>query len=193
MLRAERLNISSNNSSKSITLEVKSREEAENALRVVTDIIRKLATHDSNAGLALLVGTPPSSEALQLAIKVKKEFVNPDEILRVASTCDIHIIKLLGNGSGIVGAFAAAVLASTGNDGRVLDIPLTGIRELRDKFVSVKKLLDLGVAEVRSLGDVKLSEHEVVALRKAKPVLRGFKPVLYVERVGLGWLAVKIE
>ncbi|MEB3691911.1 MAG: hypothetical protein G5Z42_01115 [Caldisphaeraceae archaeon] len=193
MLKSERISTPGNNSSKSVTLEVKSREEAERALRIVTDVVRKLAAPNSNAGLALLIGVPPSGKALHLAMKAKKEFVSLDEVLRVANACDIHAIKLLGNGSGIIGAFAAAVLASTGNDGRVLDIPSTGIRELKDEFVLVKKLLDLGVAEVRSLDGVKLSEHEVVALGKAKPVLRKFKPVLYVKRVGLDWLAVKVE
>ncbi|MEB2793273.1 MAG: hypothetical protein G5Z42_01740 [Caldisphaeraceae archaeon] len=193
MLEPEKLNISSNNSSKSITLEVKSQEEAEHALRIVTDVVRELAAPESNAGLALLIGVPPSAKALHLAMKAKNEFVNLDEVVRVADACDIRIIKLLGDGSGIVGAFAAAVLASTGNDGRVLDISSGEIRELKDKSVPVKKLLDLGVAEVRSLNNIKLDEHEVVTLGKAKPVLRGFKPVLYVKRVGLDWLAVKVE
>ncbi len=193
MLKSDRISTPGNNSSKSVTLKVKSRREVEHALRITTDIVRELAAPDSNAGIALLVGTPPPGEALRLAMRAKKEFVSLNEVLRVASACGIRIIKLLGNGSGVVGAFAAAVLASTGNDGRVLDIPSTRIRELKDEFIPVKRLTELGVAEVRSLDGVRLSEHEVVALGKAKPVLRGFKPVLYVERVGLAWLAVKVE
>lgn len=193
MLKSGRISTPGNNSSKSVTLKVKSREDAENALRIAADVVRELAAPDSNAGLALLVGTPPPDEALHLARKAKREFVSVDEVLRVANACGIHVIKLLGSGSGVVGAFAAAVLASTGSDGRVLDIPTTGIRELKEEFVPVKKLLELGVAEVRSLEGVKLGEREVVALGKAKPVLRGFKPVLYVERVGLAWLAVRVE
>ncbi len=193
MLKSDEISTPGNNSSKSITLRVGSREDAEHAFSIATDVVRELAAPDSNAGLALLVGTPPPHEALRLARRAKEEFVSVDEVLRVAGTCGIRVIKLLGNGAGVVGAFAAAVLASTGSDGRVLDIPATGIRELKDEFVSVKKLLELGVAEVRSLDGVRLSGHEVVALGKAKPVLRGFKPVLYVERVGLAWLAVKVE
>jgi len=193
MLKSERISTPGNNSSKSVTLKVRSREDAEHALRIVTNVVQVLAAPDSNAGLALLVGTPPPSKALYLAVKAKRELVGLNEVLRVASIYGIRVIKLLGNGSGIVGAFAAAVLASTGNDGRVLDIPSTGIRNLKDELIPVKKLLELGVAEVRRLDGAKLGEHEVIKLGNVKPVLRDFKPVLYVERAGLAWQAVKIE
>ncbi len=193
MLKSEKIDTPGNNSSKSVTLRVNSLRDALHALAIVARLVKNIASPESNAGLALLVGSPPPYDALRLAIKAKNELVSINEVLSIASNCGVRIINLLGNGSGIIGAFAAAVLASTGNDGRVLDIPSKDIRRLREKVVPVGRLLESGVAEVRSLDGVRLSAHEVVALGRAKPVLRGFKPVLYVEKVGSIWHAVKVE
>ena len=192
MLRSGEISAPGNNSSKSITIIVNSREGAERALGIAADIVRELAAPDSNAGLALLVGMPPY-EALCLAHRIRVELVSTDEVLRIAGACGVRAIPLLGDGSGVIGAFAAAVLASTGNDGRVLDIPGKRFREIRNRFVLVRELLEQGIAEVLSLDGVRLSDDEEVFVDRVKPVLRKFRPVLYVERAGPVWRAAKVE
>jgi len=182
-----------NNSSKSITLEVCDEAEALDALNVVESVVRELSSPESNAGIALCTATPPPPKALKLAEGVKVRLVSIDEVYRAAEECGVELRPVLGDGSGVVGAFAAAVLAATGNDGRVLDIPATGLRRYKGMTLSVAELLKLGISEVRSTEGRVLRPEEVVRAEDLKPVMRCFKPVLYVRREGGVWVAVRVE
>ncbi len=193
MINRELVNTPGNNSSKSVTIEVGDYLEATQALDIVESVVKDLASPDSNAGVALCVTTPPPPKALRLAEEIRERLVGIDEVEEVADECGIELRALAGDGSGVIGAFAASVLAATGNDGRVLDIPSTGIRGFRNSVLSVADILRLGVAEVRSIDGYVLRVEELVRTEEFKPVLRGFKPVLYVRRVGGEWVAVKVE
>ena len=178
-----------NNSSKCIIAEVSNENDLPRIRDLVVNAVKNLAHHESNTGVAFFYGTP-CQEALDLAYKIKTEKINKATVYKVAKRCDVQLFEVHGDGSGIIGAFAAVILASTGNDGRILD--KGKIREISG-LVPVSELLKLGVDEIRCVDSKELVSNGVVVVDKMKPAFRNFKAVLYVRRVDNVWEPVVVD
>ncbi len=192
MFKSSLIRTPGNNSAKSVTIAATSIEDAKRAFDVAVKAVGELAAPDSDAGVALLVGTP-SVEALSLARRIQGEYVELTKVLETAERSGVSVARIGNEGMGIIGAFAASVLASTGNDGRVLDIPSSKLRDVRNLQIQVKEVHELGIADVRSVEGEVLDEDEMLMAEELKPVLRGFRPVLYVKKVGRAWMTVRVE
>ncbi len=184
---------STNNSSKAITLLIRSKNELNEIIDIVTEYVNNMSYPDSNSGIAINEYVNPPTDLLRLASKTKRFFVKKCEIYEAVNKRNIKLIPLKGDGSGVIGAFASSILASTGNDGRIIDIPKTNIREIRNKFIKVKDLLKLGINVVKSLDNKIIISDEVIYIDKLRPKLENFNLVLYVKRDDDIWRAQVLD
>ncbi len=74
---------------------------------------------ESNPGLALLLDSPPPDPLVALAERICRERVSIEEVYKAAEAHGVELWELGGAGSGVIGAFAAAVLSSVGMAERV--------------------------------------------------------------------------
>ncbi|MCS7365510.1 MAG: hypothetical protein NDF54_08750 [archaeon GB-1867-035] len=184
---------SGKNSSKAMTLSLKFDDELKKAVEIILDVVKNLSTSDSNAGVAVNCMFPPPREALKLALRIKRELVSLEEIIDVSKDHNIQLYPLCGSGIGVIGAFAASILASTGNDDRIIDMPTKGIRRIEKCMVKVRELLDLGIAEVRSVDGETLGIEEYIYVDRLRLKLESFKPILYVTMADALWRTVELE
>ena len=90
-------------------------------LSVVGELAVKKSGPESNPGAAVLLDSPPAAELVALAERIAKERVFREEVYRAAEAYNVELWELGGDGAGVVGAFAAAVLASAR---RAREVPL---------------------------------------------------------------------
>lgn len=60
-------------------------------------------------------------------------------------------------------------------------------------MIKVRELLDLGVAEVRSVDGETLGIEEYIYVDRLRPKLESFKPILYVTMADALWRTVELE
>jgi len=112
-------------------------------------------------------------------LKLKKFKIKKQDAYRIAKANNIILVEVSCTGEGIIGVFSAAVLASTGNDGRFIDIG--SIRSLSG-VMSVSELLKRGVDEVRAVDGSKIHPNDLVIVDKVRPKMEISKPFSYVEK-----------
>ena len=96
--------------------------------------------------------------------------------------------SVAGDGHGIIGALAAAALASSGNDGRFVEVGQ--VRGLQGR-VSIVQAQDAGIAEVRQVGGKTVADGEIIAANGLRPALCESKCILFVIREGSHWLPIR--
>ncbi len=88
------------------------------AIDIVGELIMELSSEESSPGMAVVM-----DRAFPSAIKLAKESLSskiPKElVLMISESTGIQLLELGGNGSGVIGAFSAAVLASIGEAERI--------------------------------------------------------------------------
>jgi hypothetical protein len=121
--------------------------------------------------------------------RAQRELVTQAEARDLARQHGAFLEGLGGTQDGVIGALAAAGLASSGDDGRYL---LVG--SSRDIFghQPVSALLMAGISEVRTLQGLRIEEGLVLA-DKLRPARRNGQPVLFVEWNEDCWLPVKMD
>jgi len=92
---------------------IKVRMDPGEAMDFIGELVTEFSSIESDPGLAIVM-----DRAFPLAVKLAKASLNskvPKElVLEVSEQTGIQLLELGGNGDGIIGAFAAAVLASVG-------------------------------------------------------------------------------
>ena len=92
---------------------IKVRMDPGEAMDFVGGLVMDLSSNESDPGLAIVM-----DRAFPLAVKLAKASLNskiPKElVLEVSEQTGIQLLELGGNGDGVIGAFAVAVLASVG-------------------------------------------------------------------------------
>jgi len=157
---------------------------------IVISAVKELRVPESNTGVVLLNGQV-SRKAIELAMRIKKFKIEKSEVLEIAENEGIQLFEIGGNGQGIIGAFAAAVLASTGNDGRYLDIG--GIRNLKGIMRASDLLSSKGVDQIKSIDNNIVDPNELILVEKVRPKRENFKAILYVRKRADGvWEPVKM-
>lgn len=185
-----RCKYSHNNGAKAVTAVIPSENFLDKVAETVTSYVKEVAHPESNSGVAINVYGKISSDALNLAFAAKKRYIDKETVLKTAGSTGIRLYQLRGDGTGVIGAYVASVLASTGYDGRILDIPSTRIRQIEDALFRVEEILNLGVDAVKTVDGEVLLPSETVYVKKLRLKLEGFKPVLYVARRGNRWESV---
>ncbi len=161
---------------------------AENVAELADEVaewLREMALPGAEPGLCL--AAPEIVLGVELGREAQRRVVGKDEVRSAAAAAGAILRHPCGGDGGIVGAFAAACLASGGDDGRFVQVG--GLRSLSGRL-SVKDVLDAGGNEVRTVEDIPLTEGAILAER-LRPALRGGKCVLYCSRRGDGvWVPI---
>lgn len=155
--------------------------------------LKEEAEAGSDAGLCIAEWDSISSEIQEWGSRAKKEVLELERALEVASRNSIYLEGFTGTLIGQIGALAAVGLRKEGNDGRF--IWLHGIRELRDfdtGIYSVKELKrDAGIDQVRSNTGFDLPDNERINCHGwTRPILLKNCSVLLVEKTNFanyGW------
>lgn len=139
----------------------------------------------SDPGLCIAASVPAAlTEFGRLA---QQALVTQDQARALAAEHDVWLAGLGGDEDGVIGALAAVGLAACGDDGRYVTVGR--VRGLQGKL-PVPKILDAGVAAVRTLDDEDVTDGLVRAW-KLRPARRDGKPVLYVRKKRAHWEALK--
>ncbi len=155
------------------------------ASEVVNDLRERLCSAllkrfqpGSDPGLCLAVDVP--EKVVAFGQRCQREVVAQHEARQLASQCGIDLSSLGGIEDGVIGALAAVGLATTENDGRVVQI------QGRPDDLSGPQPIELvrshGVDRVSSLSTHETVTHGIVDIGKhLRPNLRKGQIVLFVE------------
>jgi len=189
LAKLSNIKFTSNNGAKCIIAQIGHESEINEIINSVISTVKELQLPGSNAGISCLKNSA-GKEAIDLALKAKKFKVEKEEVYKVAVKHGISLFEISGTGEGIIGAFSAAVLASTGNDGRFIDIG--SIRSLSG-VMRVSELLKRGVEKVKAINGAEIHPNDLVIVDKVRPKMENFKAVLYVKRGVKAWEPVMMD
>ncbi|MBI1880443.1 MAG: ABC transporter substrate-binding protein [Chloroflexi bacterium] len=187
LLNDPRVPMTARNSANVIHLEVE--ENALNLSQVADEVAALMLARfqpGSDPGLCVAVDLPLL--AVEFGYRAKTTLVTQEEARRLADTHQLILRALGGTGGGIIGALAAAALASTGEDGRFISVGQ--IRELRG-VQPVEAIMAAGISGVRTLAGQVVSSGMIETGDKIRPALVGGDAVLLVEPVGEQWRAIR--
>ncbi len=165
-----------------IRLQVRSDE----LLDYATEWVAEHCCPGSNPGLCQ--GTAEALTAVSLGRAAQRRVVTMQEARQAADAAGVVLRSVAGDGHGIIGALAAAALASSGNDGRFVEVGQ--VRALQGP-VSIPQAQDAGIAEVREASGQPVTEGEIIATNGLRPALCEGKCVLFVIREGSHWIPVR--
>ncbi len=140
--------------------------------------MREWYIEGSDPGLCLLAGECPAA-VIAWGLRCQNELVSREEALVIAAETGVHLEGLGGTHDGVIGALAAVGLASTADDGRVVQLgewpdDLSGMQQ-----VEVLTARDVWVRDIQSHryiahGQVDVGKH-------LRPNVRQGATVLFVE------------
>lgn len=163
---------------------------AEDAARV-RDRVRALMLADfvpgSDPGLCVAADVPP--EVVAFGRRAQREIVTRATARDVAAACNLPLLGLGGDESGVIGALAAVGLATCAEDGRYVQVGR--IRELGG-LQPVAALLQAGIAAVQTRDGQPVHEG-LVDTDKLRPARRGGRAVAVVERQEDHWQPLKLD
>jgi len=183
------IKFTSKNGAKCVIAQVNHESKINEIINTVISTVKELQLPGSNAGISCLKNSA-SKEAIDLALKAKKFKIKKQGVYKVAEKNGIILVEVSGTGEGIIGAFSAAVLASTVNDGRFIDIGT--IRSLSG-VMTVSELLKRGVDKVKAINGSRVHLNDLVIVDKVRPKMENFKAVLYVKRGAKAWEPIMID
>jgi hypothetical protein len=190
LLDDPRVPMTAKNSANVIHLQVNASSENTVDLSLLADKVAGLMEArfqpGSDPGLCLAIAPPPA--IAEFGRRTQTELVTAGGAARLASSHNLILRPLGGDGGGIIGALAAVGLASTGNDGRFNWVGQ--VRELRG-VQPVAAILAAGVAQVRTVAGELLTGGEIETGDKARAALIDGQPVLLVEAVDGRWRVVR--
>ena len=180
----------SKNGSASMQLECKSGIDFPTLAGFCKEFLLSHFVEGSDPGLCLATEDQAKSLVSQ-GWRTTAEWVYPAEVIEKAKETGCLLWSIAGRDHGIVGALAAAGLAASGEQGRVV-FHQSGYGEIRG-IISVEKLQELGIVVIEESSNMKVSMGKVDLIKKLRPNIRGGKVVLFVEK-GLefdSWTALK--
>lgn len=146
----------------------------------------------SDPGLCVTVDVP--EEVIAFGQRCQRDVVDQQEARNLASRCGINLSGLGGTEDGVIGALAAVGLATTENDGRVVQI-----QEQPDDLSGpqpVELLRSRGVDRVCSIASQEIVTEGLIDVGKhLRPNLRQGKIVLFVDQCSdtdTKWTAVRL-
>lgn len=174
LLRDPRVPMTKNNSANVIHLKNTARTPEE-LFEEVRALMLEQFIQGSDPGLCVL--TRPHPAPTHFGERAKRELVTQADATDAYTEAGAIANVLRGSGDGLIGAVAGVGLASTGNDGRFVQI--ARIRELTGS-VSVADVIAAGVARVETLDGVPVEEGTISGCEKLRPELCNGAPVIIV-------------
>jgi tRNA(Ile2) C34 agmatinyltransferase TiaS len=176
-----------NNSCAAIALDVDGDLAPDVLLRQVQALM--MADHQPGSDPGLCVARAVPAAVIEFGRLVQRELVTQDQARALAADYAIHLLGLGGDESGVIGALAAVGLASSGEDGRYVQVGRS--RELRG-LQPVGAILAAGIAAVQTYDGHMVTEGLVCA-DKLRPARRGGRPIAVVEWSSDHWQPLKLD
>jgi hypothetical protein len=154
----------------------------------VADFVREHCAEGSDPGVC--VGRVVPEAVIAYARRAKVELVTQDEARALAADHGFYLRGLGGTEDGVIGALSAVALAASGDDGRFI---IVGHARELEGLQPVEALLASGIVAVRDLQGNAITDGLVETGGKLRPAHRKRRPVLYIERDGDHWRAVKLD
>ena len=136
----------------------------------------------------LCAGNCRQLQDMSLGRAAQRRVVSPAEARQAAEKARVVLQAVVDDGCGIVGALAGAALASSGNDGRFVQVGV--VRELAG-MVSTVEIIDAGVDEIRTVSGETVADGHILVDNGLRPALCEGRVVLFVEPGRSDWLPVK--
>jgi hypothetical protein len=136
----------------------------------------------------LCAGSCRTLRDISLGRAAQQRVVTVQETWQAAERFEVILRVVAGDGHGIVGALAAAALASSGSDGRFVEAG--AVREL-DGIVPIAEAIDAGVDGIRTVTGEPVADGHILVSNGLRPALCEGRVVLFVEHSQEGWLPVK--
>lgn len=194
-----RVPYTSKNSSCSLLLE---RADGSNAADDDAESLRDLFEHlresllarfqpGSDPGLCVCPAAVVADEFVRFGLRCKRSLATQAEAREIAARHDLLLDGLGGTNDGVIGALSAVGLASTGDDGRVVEVD--GLPDDLSGVATVEQIAARGVQQIRCRASGQLIVDGRVDVGKhLRPNLRGDRVVLIVETHESGcWQAVR--
>ncbi len=183
-----RVPYTSKNGSASLTLVPRGQIDLRHLFDRIKHRMQEWYVHGSDPGLCVTAHVPPDVTAFgQLA---KQDLVTQAQAAAIAQGHGIHLEGLGGTDGGVIGALAAVGLIVTGDDGRVVRHA-----EWADDLMGPTPLeiVHARGIEVRDKTTGKCIQPDFIDVGKhLRPNLRAGRVVLFAERQGEQWHAVKL-
>ncbi|MBL6963565.1 MAG: hypothetical protein ISR55_07070 [Bacteroidetes bacterium] len=137
----------------------------------------------SDAGLCITQSSMLSKEHRKFGWAVKRKMLNQEKVQMQVEGQSIYLKGITGTKNGIIGAFAAVALRSTGNDGRF--IWLRGLRNLRSGIYSsfeLYKMMDID--NIVNFEGIAVEETDNIFIGDwVRPLLKNHKKTILVDEV----------
>jgi len=185
LLKDPRVPYTKNNSSAAI--HIQSTQPLEMIAGWVQEIMLADFIPGSDPGLCVAQAADPA--IIQFGCLAKREVVTQEQAQYLAHLHGMLLFGLGGDQGGIIGALAAVGLASSGEDGRYID--LGSIRDLSG-LQTVGAILAAGVKAVITTNGEEVAEG-MVSIEKLRPARRGGQPVAIVQRSEAHWQLLKLD
>ncbi len=174
-----------NNSANVVHLRCSSREFTAIVEHAVVWVANRCC-HGSEPGLC--AGDCRQLQEIGLGRAAQRRVVAAAEAQQAAASAGIVLQAVRDGARGIVGALAGAALASSGNDGRFVQVG--AVRELRGMVTPVE-VINAGVDEIRTVSGEAVPDGRILVGNGLRPALCEGLVVLFVEPGHDGWLPVK--
>lgn len=147
-----------------------------NLERLADELLRWLdEVAQPGAEPGLCIADPNALLQIDLGLQAQRRVVSKHEVREAAQAAHVILAHARPEDDGIVGAFAGACLAASGNDGRF--VQGGELRALSGR-VGVEDLIAAGADEVRTTDESALTASAVLAER-IRPALRCGKRIVY--------------
>jgi tRNA(Ile2) C34 agmatinyltransferase TiaS len=187
LLEDPRVPCTKNNSTAAITLDANGNLDTHTLLERVRALMLDDFQAGSDPGLCVAQFVPQA--IVEFGRQAQRQLVTQDDARALATAHSILLVGLGGDEDGVIGALAAVGLASTGEDGRYVQVGRS--RELRGLQL-VSALLDAGVFAVQTTDGQPVTEG-LVQTDKLRPARRGGRPIAVVEWNADHWLPLKLD
>ena len=157
--------------------------EIDKVIQISEDFLKREAEIGSDAGLCVVKPSQLTKEHRKFGLAAKREGLGQDKGKAQIEGQDIFLEGYTGTKDGIIGAFAAVALRSTGNDGRF--VWLQGLRNLRSGIYSsweLSRMIDID--NIANFEGVVAEDADYIFVGDwVRPVLKNHKKTLLVEEV----------
>jgi hypothetical protein len=182
LLDDPRVPCTTKNGAASIALERRSGTSNASDTHFVLDCCRRVMRSDfiegSDPGLCVLAGDCPP-EVIHWGRRCQHELVARDEAFAIAARTGLPLEVLGGSEDGVIGALAAVGLASTGDDGRIVQLGEWPDDLAGPQTVGVLEERGVQVREYESTANVTSGTVDVG--KRLRPNMRQGRAVLFVE------------
>lgn len=178
LLIDDRVPYTTHNSSATLVCETSSSVDRQELVAVAADFLAEIAADGSDPGLCVGRTHQVTDAVQEFGIAAGEDLVTEQRAYEVAHDAGLFLDEYGGTGEGVIGALAGVGRTATGDYGRFVGY---GSIRTYSGDVSVAEIRSDGIRVVTTRGTV-LETGEVITEGWVRPILRGGRPVLEVEK-----------